>query len=411
MAKLPVRHWHIQDDIQGLPKDYTTSADRMNHSKDLSGDIRGAAFYSRPLSIYVYGSQLKYSGIRDATYEKISAGLDQIAEKYSKEYEEMRLNQSRELAKASTGDDAAKVIADMQAKFNKQLEEKLNEPVKDPFEGKEEMETMVKPGYGIYEYTNDIFEYAIHFHIPPSSISWQYQHALNRTQTRGGWNIERSRENLVNISIQGSSGIFYHSKEGLTRLYARSTYAYRELMELVQVYRNNGMSLDPTSGVIYTIGAVVLSYDNMLYTGSFDNFELKESEENPYRFEYSLSFVSRGEHNNTPILGHVSRTDRDLKLFKHDSIILPDTPNIDPAAMARYRFRGYQISSSGNAYRLPVDNRIEGRLSGPSRAQQSAIENLVQNNPGPGWLDRPNGSNSFFEETFNTQDIGGFGAQ
>ena len=146
--------------------------------------------------------------------------------------------------------------------------------------------------------------YELSMHVPPEEMVTNYAQHISRNKTRGSWALERWGEELVSLEVRGSSGIFFRNGEGISRKNAAGTYAYGEVMELMQIYRNNGMSLDPQFGVIDTIGEVVLRYDGKLHRGSFDNFTLVENEDMPYRFTYSFTFVVRGEGINAKTEGH-----------------------------------------------------------------------------------------------------------
>lgn len=159
-------------------------------------------------------------------------------------------------------------------------------------------------GQGNYEYEAVATRNILDMHVPPSEISWQYQQELIKNKVRGGWVIERWGENMIQIEASGTSGVFYHSKEGLTRVGAYSTYGFQEIMDLAQLYRNNGLSYDPVSGVVYTVGDVRIEYDGTVYIGSFDSFDIKESADKPFAFTYSFTFVGRGDSKNVVMLGH-----------------------------------------------------------------------------------------------------------
>lgn len=152
-----------------------------------------------------------------------------------------------------------------------------------------------------------IFEdnfYTLALHIPPSEITFTHNKELTRTKVRGGWVIERWGDTLVSIEASGQTGIFFKGNEGVTRVDAYQTHAYAELMELFQIYKNNGMSYNPDHGTIDTISEVVLSYGGINYRGSFDAFNYSESADRPYGFNYSFVFVARGDSSEVLVTGH-----------------------------------------------------------------------------------------------------------
>lgn len=150
-----------------------------------------------------------------------------------------------------------------------------------------------------------IFEilYVLSMHVPPSEITYTYSKEISKNKARGNWVIEHWGDNMLSIECSGQTGVFYRSDMGLTRTYAQYTYAHYELMQMLQMYRNNGMSYDPTYGVVDTISEITLTYDDKTYRGCFDAFNVRENAEQPYRFDYDFIFVARGE-SDTRVTGH-----------------------------------------------------------------------------------------------------------
>ena len=64
------------------------------------------------------------------------------------------------------------------------------------------------------------------------------------------------------------------------------------------------MTYDSKFDVVDVVGCIDLYYDGQVWQGSFDSFDLKESNDNPYRFTYSFVFVGRGINNTANMLGH-----------------------------------------------------------------------------------------------------------
>ena len=153
----------------------------------------------------------------------------------------------------------------------------------------------------------DYNKYQLFLRVPPTEITYTYNKEITRTKVRSGWVIERWGDTLLSIEASGTTGMFFLGDEGVTRENAYRTQSYAELMELVQIYKNNGMSYSPDHGVIDTVGVVKIQYDGYTYLGSFDAFTLSESAEKPFYFDYSFSFVSRGiasDEMGTYVTGH-----------------------------------------------------------------------------------------------------------
>lgn len=142
-----------------------------------------------------------------------------------------------------------------------------------------------------YQYNN----YSLSLHVPPSEISYTYNKELAKSKVRSGWIIERWGDSLVSIEASGRTGLFFKGGEGVTRVDAYKTHAYAELMELFQIFKNNGMSYNQSHGTVDTISDVILMYAGKKYYGSFDAFTFSESADMPYVFNYSFVFVARGD--------------------------------------------------------------------------------------------------------------------
>lgn len=107
------------------------------------------------------------------------------------------------------------------------------------------------------------------------------------------------------LSPGGASG-----GPGITRIARQYSQAYQNFLSLWLIYKNNGgiwlppfstSTVSPsfqsgqTSQVnnLSVLGSVYIFYDNILYLGSFDSFNLTESETAPYTLEYNYSFTVR----------------------------------------------------------------------------------------------------------------------
>ncbi len=112
------------------------------------------------------------------------------------------------------------------------------------------------------------------------------------------------------ISAQGRVAGFYAtdynssvmgSGPGLTRMARSFSASYQNLMSLYLIYRNNGyLWLEDMDlrGVgrpnnLALVGSVYLYYDNTMYIGSFDSFQVTEEAESPFTLSYSFEFTVR----------------------------------------------------------------------------------------------------------------------
>lgn len=91
---------------------------------------------------------------------------------------------------------------------------------------------------------------------------------------------------------------------GLTRMARAFSTSYQNLLSLYLIYRNNGAlwleDFADARGAATTkpnnltmVGSVYIYYDNTLYIGSFNSFEITEEAEAPFTLSYTFEFVAR----------------------------------------------------------------------------------------------------------------------
>lgn len=87
---------------------------------------------------------------------------------------------------------------------------------------------------------------------------------------------------------------------GLTRAARHFSASWANLMSLYLFYKNNGglylrdhMSVSPEMKNLAMMGSIYIYYDNILYIGSFDSFNLTEAEETPFTADYNFEFTVR----------------------------------------------------------------------------------------------------------------------
>jgi GH24 family phage-related lysozyme (muramidase) len=115
----------------------------------------------------------------------------------------------------------------------------------------------------------------------------------------------------LDVGGTGAAGGVYGGP-GITRIARQYSAAYQNFLSLWLLYKNNGAlwinpmafsPMSPNTGTaspaasqatnLSVLGSIYLYYDNILYIGSFDNFNLTESETAPYTLEYNFSFTVR----------------------------------------------------------------------------------------------------------------------
>jgi hypothetical protein len=135
---------------------------------------------------------------------------------------------------------------------------------------------------------------------------------------RNGSIIEHWGDTQDQIEGSGKIAAFYSldtlegNSPGLSRTARQFSASYQNLLSLWLIYKNNGGvyfpdPLVPSSSKarnISVVGSLYLYYDGILYIGSFDNFNLTESETTPYTLEYNFTFTVRAtfllDHLNDP---------------------------------------------------------------------------------------------------------------
>ncbi len=85
---------------------------------------------------------------------------------------------------------------------------------------------------------------------------------------------------------------------GLTRVARNFSASYHNLLSLWLLYRNNAgiytKSLDGTElARLSMVGSIYIYYDDIMYVGSFDSFNLTEADDKPYTLEYNFQFTVR----------------------------------------------------------------------------------------------------------------------
>lgn len=107
-------------------------------------------------------------------------------------------------------------------------------------------------------------------------------------------------DELDTIQCSGKTALFY-GNNGLTTDRRIDSLGYRNFRSLVEIYRNNGRNYntnrfnDPLvtggTGLIKSVGRVIIAYDDMIYKGSFDSFTINEVDTAPFNFDFSFQFT------------------------------------------------------------------------------------------------------------------------
>jgi hypothetical protein len=149
--------------------------------------------------------------------------------------------------------------------------------------------------------------------------------------TREGPIIEHWGEQQDKMSISGKIAAFFAidtqpsddlnnlgGGPGLTRVARQYSASYQNFLSLYLLYRNNGgLFVNTLADTLKNnllsrlslIGSIYIYYDNTLYIGSFDSFNITEADTTPYSLEYSIEFTVRA----TFLLDGPAETDFNLQ--------------------------------------------------------------------------------------------------
>jgi hypothetical protein len=141
--------------------------------------------------------------------------------------------------------------------------------------------------------------------INPTQFSVQAEKVISDgNQSRDGFIIEHWGDGQDKIEGSGVVSGFYSvdindaRAPGLGRTARTWSASFQNFLSLWLLYRNNGgMWLPENKESIKTylsvLGSIYIYYDGVLYFGSFDSFDLTETDDKPHSLEYSFSFTVR----------------------------------------------------------------------------------------------------------------------
>ena len=133
--------------------------------------------------------------------------------------------------------------------------------------------------------------------------------------TREGPVIEHWGEQQDKMSISGKIAAFFAidtqpspnienlgGGPGLTRVARQYSASYQNFLSLYLLYRNNGgLFVNTLADSMHNnllsrlalVGSIYIYYDNTMYIGSFDSFDVTENDTAPYSLEYNIEFTVR----------------------------------------------------------------------------------------------------------------------
>lgn len=134
-----------------------------------------------------------------------------------------------------------------------------------------------------------VVPHALVLQVNPSELSPSFSRVVERIQTRGGWVEQDHGEQLDDVSATFRSGAFIHVRQGLAKHNPYDTFAMDKILDLYELYRNNGLIYDDRGRPVFA-GAVIMSYDAAIFIGSFRSLEMQWQAENPFSLNGTFSF-------------------------------------------------------------------------------------------------------------------------
>jgi hypothetical protein len=152
--------------------------------------------------------------------------------------------------------------------------------------------------------------------------------------------IEANGKVAAFLAIDANSpDINFEGGPGLTRVARQYSASYQNFLALYLLYRSNGhlftAGLDnaDTQGFfsrLSLIGSIYIYYDNTLYIGSFDSFNITENDTAPYSLEYNFAFTARA----TFLLDRPDEYDYGMKkMFFGDPTLVTTADALDAYAL------------------------------------------------------------------------------
>jgi Transglycosylase SLT domain len=148
--------------------------------------------------------------------------------------------------------------------------------------------------------------------VNPSDFNRSYEHSVDPVKTRPGYVINMWLEKPLVITSKGvTAGQYAFQSDGSGGLVHQNriqSISYQNLMSLVGIFKNNGNTFtddtfgDSNSGIPLISLSVYIYYDNHIYIGSFDEFEITDDGNKPFNLSYSWKFTVRYDLDTTQVL-------------------------------------------------------------------------------------------------------------
>jgi hypothetical protein len=231
------------------------------------------------------------------------------------------------------------------------------------------------------------------FLINPHTVTVNRQTVDTQSLTRGGWQFGVWGEDCFMVQLQGTSAGSYFTR-GLTDEYSYYAVSYRNLMQLQEVFENNGywfegeeynegpLAADYLRRRIRMHQDVELWYGNFIWFGMFDGLTVSQDATQPFMLNFTLSFfVWREKYRSTsPYWGSIeNNVERGhaypVVVGQNSSIQTNNTlSQYAPSALA---FRASQATAAAAA----VGSGAAGQAPAVVGANANDLEPVVPMNP------------------------------
>lgn len=141
------------------------------------------------------------------------------------------------------------------------------------------------------------------FLVNPREFTKNYEQAVDSgTKGRFGHIVHSWLERPLKISSSGVSAAQYvmdaFGGGGLSTERRVHSISYHNLMSALMLYKNNGVLFSGNEvgwerGIPLIAFSLYIYFDNHIYIGSFDDFEISDKADKPYNMEYSFRFNVR----------------------------------------------------------------------------------------------------------------------
>jgi len=130
----------------------------------------------------------------------------------------------------------------------------------------------------------------LYLEINPTEMAFTFIKRSELIQTRGGWVEQHYGDEMDEIAGSIHSGAFMNIYEGLAHRDPYGTINYDKMMDLVELYRNNGCIYDINGNAVFA-GEVLVTCDHGLFGGHFVSLSLDlASGDTPFHMTGSFSF-------------------------------------------------------------------------------------------------------------------------